>query len=87
MRAPIKHVGLYGSASGPRDPMLCLEHDVENIDIASAARPTAYGAAHETVQQDGSLYAPTDFLRRFALVIAVCLGMALMAHVLAIAGG
>jgi hypothetical protein len=59
-----------------------MECGVEHIDVASHARPTAYGAAHEPVEDEGTQYSPGDFLRQFAVVIAICLGMALIAHVL-----
>ena len=59
-----------------------MECGVEHIDVASDARPTAYGAAHEPVEDAGTRYSPGDFLRQFAVVITICLGMALLAHVL-----
>jgi hypothetical protein len=65
-----------------------MECGVEHIDVGSDVRPTAYGAAHEPVDNEGTRYPPGDFLRQFAAIIAICLGMALLAHVLVtIAGG
>ncbi len=69
------------------DLHLCLECGVEHIEIASDARPTAYGAAYQPVQEDSRQYSPADFLRKFATVIAVCLGMALLAHVIVTIAG
>jgi hypothetical protein len=49
---------------------------------------TAYGAVREPAEETRDQYSPGDFLRRFASVIAICLGLALLAHVLmAMAGG
>ena len=59
-----------------------MECGVEHIDVASDARPTAYGAADRPVENEGTQYSPADFLRQFAVVMALCLGMALLAHVL-----
>lgn len=59
-----------------------MECGVEHIDVASDAQPTAYGATHEPVEDEGTQYSPGDFLRQFAVVIAICLGIALLAHVL-----
>ena len=71
-----------------RDLRRCMECGVKHIDVASDVRRTAYGAPHETVENEGTQYSPGDFLRQFAVVIATCLGMALLAHVLvAVVGG
>ena len=44
---------------------------------------TAFGTVPETTDdRDARCYAPRDFLRQFGSVIAVCLGLALLAHVL-----
>jgi GMP synthase-like glutamine amidotransferase len=52
-----------------------MECGVENTD-------TAFGAAQDRVEESATQYAPADFLRQFGAVIAICLGMALLAHVL-----
>ena len=64
-----------------------MECGVERINLASDPRPTAYGAAHEPVENEGRRYSPGDFLRQFAVVIAICLGMAVLAHVLVTIAG
>jgi hypothetical protein len=43
---------------------------------------TAFGQAQEPVAEPGTDYAPRDFLRQFGAVIAICLGLALLAHAL-----
>ena len=43
---------------------------------------TAFGQAQEPVEVPGTQYAPGDFLRQFGAVIAICLGLALLANVL-----
>ena len=44
---------------------------------------TAFGTVPETIDdRDARSYAPCDFLRQFGSVIAVCLSLALLAHVL-----
>ena len=48
---------------------------MENID-------TAFGHAQEADEASGAQYAPRDFLRQFGAVIVICLGLALLAHVL-----
>jgi hypothetical protein len=61
---------------------LCMEYDVEHSDIASVAPSRAFTEAPEPFQAPVTRYSPGDFLRQFAAVIAICLGLALMAHVL-----
>ena len=48
---------------------------------------TAFGHAQEPVAEPGTDYAPRDFLRQFGAVIAICLGLALLAHVLVMVTG
>ena len=60
---------------------------MEHIDVASDARPTAYGAALEPVENAGTQYSLADFLRQFAAVIAICLGTAVLAHILVTISG
>ncbi len=43
---------------------------------------TAFGEAAQPVEESGTQYSPADFLRGFGAVIAICLGLALLAHVL-----
>jgi len=42
----------------------------------------AFGGAYETNQKLESSFTPGDFLRRTAAIISICLGVALLAHVL-----
>ena len=58
-----------------RDLQPCMECSVENTD-------TAFGQAQEPVEVPGTQYTPGDFLRQFGSVIAICLGLALLANVL-----
>jgi len=48
---------------------------VENTD-------TAFGQVQEPVEEPGTHYTPGDFLRQFGAIIAICLGLALLANVL-----
>jgi hypothetical protein len=59
-----------------------MERGMEHIEIASNARQRAFAEAHEPVQGTGTQYSPGDFLKQFGVVIAICLGLALLAHVL-----
>lgn len=52
-----------------------MEYSVENTN-------TAFGLAQEPVEASGTQYTPGDFLRQFGAVIAICLGLALLANVL-----
>ena len=54
---------------------------MEHSDIASVQPLRAFTEAHEPFQEPVTRYSPADFLRQFAVVIAICLGLALMAHV------
>jgi hypothetical protein len=56
-----------------------MEVGVDQIEIASVARE------HESVR--GTEYAPGDFLRQFGAVVAICLGLAALAHVLVVIVG
>ena len=61
---------------------LVAECTMEHSDIASVAPSRAFTEEHTPSQQPVSRYSPGDFLRQFAAVIAICLGLALMAHIL-----
>jgi hypothetical protein len=58
------------------------ECGVEHIEIASDARQRAFAEADEPVQGTGAQYSPGDFLKQAGLVVAVCLGLAMLARVL-----
>jgi hypothetical protein len=65
-----------------RGTRLCMECGVEHIEIASDARQRAFAEADEPVQGTGAQYSPGDFLKQAGLVVAVCLGLAMLARVL-----
>jgi hypothetical protein len=52
-----------------------MERGVENVE-------TALGKVDGPVQNSVTQYSSGDFLRHFGTVIAVCLGLALLAHIL-----
>lgn len=54
---------------------------MDQIEIASDALPLAFAEADGSFQE-GTQYSPGDFLKQFGAVIAICLGLALLAHVL-----
>jgi hypothetical protein len=43
---------------------------------------TAFGAEQAPIQESRTTYSPGDFLRQFGAVIAICLGLALLAQAL-----
>ena len=43
---------------------------------------TAFGQVQEPIEVSGTQYSSGDFLRQFGAIIAVCLGLALLASVL-----
>jgi len=43
---------------------------------------TTFGGVEESVDERAARYAPADFLRQFGTIIAVCLGLALLAQIL-----
>ena len=53
----------------------CMECGVENVE-------TALHKVDEPVQDSVTQYSPGDFLRHFGTVMATCLGLALIAHIL-----
>ncbi len=59
-----------------------MECDVEHRDVASVGPSRAFPEAQESFQEPVTRYSPGDFLRQFAAVVGICLGLALMAHVL-----
>jgi hypothetical protein len=46
------------------------------------AQSSAFGGVYETDQEPETSFTPGDFLRQTAAIIAICLGLALLAHVL-----
>ena len=57
-----------------------MECNVQHTD-------TAFGQAQEPVEESVTDYEPRDFLRQFGAVIAICLGLALLAHVVVTIAG
>jgi len=53
-----------------------------DIDMAPDVEVRDRGAADELSTERGRQYAPADFLREFATIIAVCLSLALAARLL-----
>ena len=43
---------------------------------------TAFGEVQAPIQESRTTYSPGDFLRQFGAVIAICLGLALLAQAL-----
>ena len=75
LTAPLVHAGTHRAGPVSRDPYPCMECGVKTTD-------TAFGAVQEPVEESGATYSPGDFLRQFGAVIAICLGLALLAQVL-----
>ena len=45
-------------------------------------RSSAFGGDYEAQQEPETTFTPGDFLRQTAAIISICLGLALLAHVL-----
>jgi hypothetical protein len=60
---------------------------VDKIDTAFGALPRAVDEAHRPAQDERPRYTPGEFLRQAGLVIAVCLGLAMLVQVLVMAVG
>ena len=45
-------------------------------------RSSAFGGVYETDPKPETSFTPGDFLRQTAAIISICLGLALLAHVL-----
>jgi hypothetical protein len=54
---------------------------VDNTDIVTRERLDAFDDAQESVHHPAAQYSVGEFLRSFGAVIAICLGLALIAHV------
>ncbi len=46
------------------------------------AQSSAFGGVYEADQEPESSFSPGEFLRQTAAIISICLGLALLAHVL-----
>ena len=60
---------------------------MDKIDTAFGALPRAVDEAHPPAQDERAQYTPGEFLRQAGLVIAVCLGLAMLAQVLVMVVG
>jgi hypothetical protein len=60
---------------------------VDKIDTAFGALPRALDEAHQPGQDDRERYTPGEFLKQAGLVIAVCLGLAMLAQFLVMVVG
>jgi hypothetical protein len=69
------HAAAYRAGTLRVDLHPCMECGVENVE-------TALRKVDEPVQDSVTQYSPGDFLRHFGTVIATCLGLALIAHIL-----
>jgi hypothetical protein len=59
-----------------------MECGVDKIDTAFGAPPRAGDASDEPTQDTRAHYASGEFLNQAGIVIAVCLGLAMLAQVL-----
>jgi hypothetical protein len=54
---------------------------VDEIETAFGAPPRARDESHEPAQDAPAQYTPGNFLKQAGMVIAVCLGLAMLAQV------
>jgi hypothetical protein len=59
-----------------------MECGVDKIETAFGAPPRALDEQHEPAQDVPAQYTPGEFLKEAGMVIAVCLGLAMLAQVL-----
>jgi hypothetical protein len=59
-----------------------MEYGVDKIETAFGALPRARDELHRPAQEAPAQYTPGDFLKQAGMVIAVCLGLAMLAQVL-----
>jgi hypothetical protein len=59
-----------------------MECGVDKIETAFGALPRALDELHEPAQDAPAQYTPGDFLKQAGMVIAVCLGLAMLAQIL-----
>ena len=58
-----------------------MECIVAEIDTIRATQPVIFTEADQPIREPHEKYTPGDFLRQFGAVIAICLGLATLAHV------
>ena len=59
-----------------------MECVVAELDTVHASQPAVFTKADQPIRQPHGEYTPGDFLRQFGTVIAICLGLATLAHLL-----
>jgi hypothetical protein len=59
-----------------------MEWIVAELDIVYAAQPAMFTEARQPGRAPHDEYRPSDFLRQFSTVIAICLGLATLAHLI-----
>jgi hypothetical protein len=59
-----------------------MECGVDKIETTFGVLPRAIEELHEPAQEARAQYTPGDFLKQSGMVIAVCLGLAMLARVL-----
>jgi hypothetical protein len=59
-----------------------MECGVDKLDTAFGALPRAVDEAQQPTQDGRAQYTPGEFLKHAGIVIAVCLGLALLAQAL-----
>lgn len=59
-----------------------MECGVDKIETAFGALPRALDELHEPAQDVRAQYTPGNFLKQAGMVIAVCLGLAMLAQIL-----
>jgi hypothetical protein len=60
---------------------------VERIDLASNPPSSSFDSAKGLTREPSPSYATGDFLRQFGVVIATCLGLALLVRVVVTVAG
>ena len=58
-----------------------MERYVKNTDIPDD-RTSSFGAVHQPTEEPNTTYTPGDFVREAGYIIAICLGLGLLAHIL-----
>jgi hypothetical protein len=59
-----------------------MECGVDKIETAFGALPRARDELREPAQDSPAQYTPGDFLKQAGMVVAVCLGLAMLAQIL-----
>jgi hypothetical protein len=59
-----------------------MECIVEDIDTVHTVRPVTFEETDQPIQAQNETYTPVDFFRQSGTVIAICLGLAMVAQLL-----